>query len=54
VVIGPDGRVVASDAGGREGLLVADLHAGQLAAVRSHPMRYFLPHRRPDIYPRSE
>jgi N-carbamoylputrescine amidase len=54
VVIGPDGRVVATDFGGREGLLVADLDAGLLAAVRSHPMRYFLPHRRPDIYPRSE
>jgi N-carbamoylputrescine amidase len=54
VVIGPDGRVVATDFGGREGLLVADLDAGLLAAVRSHPMRYFLPHRRPDIYTRSE
>jgi hypothetical protein len=35
-------------------LLVADLDAGLFAAVHSHPMRYFLPHRRPDIYPRSE
>ena len=54
VVIGPDGRLVTTDIGGRESLLVADLDAGLLAAVRSHPMRYFLPHRRPDIYPRSE
>lgn len=50
VVIGPDGRVIAADAGGREALLVADLEAGRLAAVRGHAMRYFLPHRRPDIY----
>jgi N-carbamoylputrescine amidase len=50
VVIGPDGRVIAADAGGREGVLVADLDAGLLAAVRSHPMRYFLPQRRPDLY----
>jgi len=52
--IGPDGRVIAAEAGGREGLLVADLDAGRLAAVRSHPMRYFLPHRRPDMYRPAE
>jgi predicted amidohydrolase len=50
VVIGPDGRVIAADAGGREALLVADLDLKRLAAVRRHPMRYFLPNRRPDIY----
>jgi N-carbamoylputrescine amidase len=50
VVIGPDGRVIAADASGSETLLVADLEAERLAEVRSHPMRYFLPHRRPDIY----
>jgi N-carbamoylputrescine amidase len=49
-VIGPDGRVIAKDVGGREGLLIADLDAELLAAVRRHPMRYFLPQRRPDIY----
>lgn len=54
VAIGPDGRVVAAAADGQEGLLVADLDAGQLAAVRSHPMRYFLPNRRPDIYRPAE
>jgi N-carbamoylputrescine amidase len=50
VVIGPDGRVVAADVGGQETLLVADLDSGRLTAVRSHPMRFFLPHRRPDVY----
>jgi N-carbamoylputrescine amidase len=50
VVIGPDGRVIAADIGGSETLLVADLDAGRLTAVRRHPMRYFLPHRRPDTY----
>lgn len=50
LVIGPDGRAIATDVGGREALLVADLDLGRLAAVRSHPMRYFLPNRRPDIY----
>jgi len=46
--------VIAADVGGRQGLLVADLDAGLLSAVRTHPMRYFLPHRRSDIYARNE
>lgn len=54
VAIGPDGRVIVAETGGQESLLVADLDAGQLAAVRSHPMRYFMPHRRPDIYRSAE
>jgi N-carbamoylputrescine amidase len=54
VAIGPDGRVIATETGGQEGLLVADLDADRLAAVRSHPMRYFLPNRRPDVYRPSE
>jgi N-carbamoylputrescine amidase len=41
VVIGPDGRVIAVDVGGREALLVADLDLEQLAAVRSHPIATF-------------
>jgi N-carbamoylputrescine amidase len=51
VVIGPDGRPLAQYKGRREGLLVAELDADALAAVRRHPMRYFLPRRRPDVYP---
>jgi N-carbamoylputrescine amidase len=50
LVFGPDGRLIAADAAGREGLLLATLDAELLAAVRRHPMRYFLPHRRPDLY----
>jgi N-carbamoylputrescine amidase len=34
----------------KEGLLLADLEADRLSDVRRHPMRYFLPNRRPDIY----
>ena len=49
LVIGPDGKVVdkrlAPDA-----MLVVDLAAEALSAVRDHRMRYFLPHRRPDVY----
>lgn len=49
LVIGPSGKVIdkllASDQ-----MLLVDLSASDLADVRSHRMRYFLPHRRPDIY----
>jgi N-carbamoylputrescine amidase len=51
VAIGPDGRVIAAVTDGQEGLLIADLDAARLSAVRRHPMRYFLPNRRPDMYP---
>ena len=50
VVIGPDGQVLAEKRDGQEGLLLADLKAADLQRVRSHPMRYFLPHRRGDLY----
>lgn len=50
VVFGPSGKVLQHFGGEKEGLLVADLKAAQLSDVRRHRMRYFLPHRRPDIY----
>lgn len=52
MVLGPDGRVI-SETAASEGLLLADLDAARLDAVRRHPMRYFLPHRRPDLYRRD-
>ncbi len=50
VIIGPSGDIIKKDTSGNEGLLVADLKAGDLDAVRGHPMRYFLPNRRPELY----
>lgn len=52
VVIGPSGDVLAQDASGGEGLLVADLDASRLDHVRGHRMRHFLPNRRPGLYRR--
>jgi predicted amidohydrolase len=49
---GPDGGLLATALSGEEGLLVVDLKAADLARVREHPMRYFLPHRRPELYDR--
>lgn len=54
LAIGPDGRPIATDVSGRESLLMATLDAGLLDSVRGHAMRYFLPHRRPDLYPGIE
>jgi len=50
VVIGPSGNVLQDETTDREGMLVADLKADELSAVRSHKMRYFLPNRRPGLY----
>ena len=50
VIVGPSGKILAKDTTGREGMLVADLKSDDLAAVRDHRMRYFLPNRRPELY----
>jgi N-carbamoylputrescine amidase len=50
VIIGPDGEVVDKKADNKEGLLIANLKAQDLAKVRNHRMRYFLPNRRPEVY----
>jgi len=50
LVIGPSGDVLKKNISGNEAMIVADLKADVLAAVRSHRMRYFLPNRRPELY----
>jgi N-carbamoylputrescine amidase len=50
VIIGPSGNIAKDKIIGREGMLVADLTEDDLSRVRHHKMRYFLPHRRPDLY----
>ena len=50
VILDPSGRIIKKDTGGRENMVVADLKGEQLAAVRNHRMRYFLPNRRPELY----
>ena len=50
VVVGPDGNVMQDYSANREGLLLTDLPTSYLKSVRQHRMRYFLPHRRPDVY----
>jgi len=50
LAIGPSGRILEKDISGKEGLLTVDLSSSDLAAVRSNPMHYFLPGRRPELY----
>jgi N-carbamoylputrescine amidase len=50
MVIGPSGDVLKNNISGKEAMIVADLKADVLAAVRDHRMRYFLPNRRPELY----
>ena len=50
LVIGPSGEVLDKDTHPDASMLIADLRAADLEAVRSHPMRYFFPHRRTDLY----
>lgn len=50
MVIGPSGEVLAKDTQPDASMLLVDLKAADLEAVRAHPMRHFFPHRRPDLY----
>jgi N-carbamoylputrescine amidase len=50
VVIDPSGEVMKKKTRDEDGIVIADLSADALKAVRGHHMRYFLPNRRPDIY----
>ena len=50
VMIGPDGQVLDKQLSDKDAILVVDLKSEDLATVRNHRMRYFLPNRRPDIY----
>lgn len=50
MAIGPSGELIAKDISPCASMLVIDLKADDLEAVRNHPMRHFFPHRRPELY----
>jgi N-carbamoylputrescine amidase len=50
VVVGPSGNILTEKTTGCEAMLVTDLKAEELSAIRDHKMRYFLPNRRPELY----
>ncbi|RJQ84612.1 MAG: nitrilase [Desulfobacteraceae bacterium] len=50
MVVAPSGNILAKRVVDNEGMLVVDLSAADLQTVRTHPMRYFFPNRRPELY----
>jgi N-carbamoylputrescine amidase len=48
--IGPDGQVIYKSVDNGEGVHFISIEKTALNDVRSHPMRYFLPSRRPDLF----
>lgn len=50
ILLSPEGKILQQYAGDHETMLLADLSADALESVRRHPMKYFLPNRRPDVY----
>ncbi len=50
MAIDPSGEVIAKDTASRPSMLLVDLKSDVLNGVRSHPMRHFFPHRRPELY----
>ncbi|MFO7985076.1 MAG: nitrilase-related carbon-nitrogen hydrolase [Desulfatiglandaceae bacterium] len=50
LALGPDGRILDTYTGDREGMLFVSLDANFLETFRGHRMKYFLPRRRPELY----
>ena len=50
VIINPTGQIMIQRAEKEEGLIVATLRADALKQIKTHPVRYFLPNRRPELY----
>lgn len=50
LLIGPDGNVIYKSTDNSEGVHIVEIDKGALLRVRSHKMRYFLPHRRSDLF----
>lgn len=50
LLIGPDGNMIYLSTDDDERIHMVHMDPAFLASFRSHPMRYFLPHRRPDLF----
>jgi N-carbamoylputrescine amidase len=50
VMLNPLGRTICRHTWDDEKMLLADLSMDELGEVRGHRMKYFLPHRRPELY----
>jgi len=52
LALDPMGNLITRYAGEDEEMLIADLKRDQVKEVRGHRLRYFIPHRRPELYKR--
>ena len=50
LILDPSGNIMEKSVSGKETMLIADLTRETLSHVRNHPMRYFFPNRRPELY----
>lgn len=50
ILIGPDGNILYKSVDDSEGMHIINIEKDALNHVRSHKMRYFLPHRRNDLF----
>ena len=50
LLIGPDGNVAYKSLENKEGIHIININKQTLYNIRSHKMKYFLPHRRPDLF----
>ena len=50
MIVNPSGNVLENYAGEEERMIVAELRGGDIEEIRKHRMKYFLPHRRPELY----
>jgi N-carbamoylputrescine amidase len=50
LALDPAGRAITTYCGNQEKMIVVALKGNELEEVRNHRMKYFLPHRRPELY----
>lgn len=50
LILNPRGKILARDRGGGEGMVLSDLKAADLAAIRQGRRGFFLARRRPELY----
>lgn len=54
LVLSPEGKINEQYTGKQETMTVTDLSRKTLKSVRNHPMKYFLPNRRPEVYYKND
>jgi predicted amidohydrolase len=50
LALSPSGRIMERYCGTEDKMVLVDMKASEIEEVRSHRMKYFLPHRRPELY----